>query len=217
MDVFTPTPKQTVTLTQPTLELCNVNKRYKGGVWANRNISFRTQPGEIIGILGPNAAGKTTLIRQITTELLPTSGTIKILGHDVISRPTLVKTLLGIVPQEAKLFEYLTVYQHLRIFGKLRGLSPKDAGKRANEVIGELHMTEQRNSPVKNISGGMGRRLLIGIAILANPSILVLDDPTTGLDPQSRRDLWDLLKAYRDKGTTVLLTTPLHGRGRIFM
>ena len=185
----------------------DLHKQYRGGIRANEGISFSAHLGEILGILGPNGAGKTTLVRQITTELLPTSGQVRVLGHDVVTEPTTVKSLLGVVPQEAQLFEYLTVRQHLRIFGKLRGLSRRDAGPRAEELIEELSLHEHRDVGVDKLSGGLRRRVLIGIAALARPPVMVLDEPTTGLDPHARREVWSLLRRYRDGGATVLLTT----------
>jgi len=191
----------------PPLVVKNLNKQYKGGIWANRDISLTAEAGEILGILGPNGAGKTTLVRQITTELLPTSGEVRVLGYDVAAEPVKVKALMGIMPQEATLFDDLTAYQHLRIFGKLRGLSPKDASHRAEELIAELRLSDYRDTPVRKTSGGLRRRILVGIASLARPPIMVLDEPTTGLDPQSRRDLWGVLRRCREQGTTVLITT----------
>ena len=191
----------------PPLVIKGLNKRYKGGVWANRDIDLTADAGETLGILGPNGAGKTTLIRQITTELIPTSGSVTILGHDAIKEPAKVKSLLGIVPQEGTLFDYLTVYQHLRIFAKLRGYSARQAANRADELVVDLRMSEHRNAPISTISGGMRRRILIGLAALAKPPLMVLDEPTTGLDPQSRRDLWVLLQTYKDSGATVIITT----------
>ena len=129
------------------------------------------------------------------------------MGRDVVAQPSEVKALLGIVPQEATLFEYLTVFQHLRIFGKLRGLSPRDAARRAEQLVGDLHLVDHRNVPVDKLSGGLRRRLLIGMAVLARPPLIVLDEPTTGLDPRSRRDLGSLLRRYREEGATILLTT----------
>ena len=189
------------------LDVRDVSKRYKNGEWANRNISFQCQRGEILGIVGPNSAGKTTLVRQITTELLISSGRIEVLGFDVVKEPTIVKNMLGIVPQDAELFDYLTVFQHLRIFGKLRGLSSQRSVYRANELINELHLMDYRDRPVKYLSGGMERRLMIGMAVAADPYLLVLDEPTSGLDVESRRDLWNFLKRYKDKGSGILITT----------
>jgi len=112
----------------PSLVVQNLSKQYKGGVWANRDITLTGNSGEILGILGPNGAGKTTLVRQITTELMPTSGSIHAMGLDVVREPNKVKACLGAVPQEATLFDYLSVYQHLRIFAKLRGVKRREAG-----------------------------------------------------------------------------------------
>ena len=200
-------PHQSLYLGGLPLEVRELNKRYKGGMWANRDISLQAEPGEILGILGPNGAGKTTMVRQITTELLPTSGEVRVFGHDVVTEPSAAKAHLGIMPQEATLFEYLTVQQHLRIFGKLRGLSPKDARRRAEELIEDLRLAEHRKVLIGKLSGGLRRRVLVGIAALAQPPLMVLDEPTTGLDPQSRRDLWSLLRHYKEQGATVLLTT----------
>jgi ABC-2 type transport system ATP-binding protein len=189
------------------LDVRGLNKQYSNGVWANHDINLTLAPGEMVGILGPNGAGKTTLIRQITTELMPTSGSVTVLGHDAIAEQIKVKSLLGIVPQEATLFDHLTAYQHLRIFAKLRGYPRSDASLRAEELVSELRMGEYRNVPIRTLSGGLRRRLLIGIAALAQPPLMVLDEPTTGLDPESRRDLWALLRRYREAGTTVIITT----------
>ena len=185
----------------------SINKRYKGGTWANRDISLTVQHGEILGIVGPNGAGKTTLVRQITTELIPTSGTIHVFGLDVVAEPLRVKGMMGIVPQEAALYELLTVHQTFRIFGKMRGLSAKKAGGRADELVADLRLDEHRDVVAMKLSGGLRRRVMVGIAALGRPQLIVLDEPTTGLDPQSRRDLWSLLRRYREQGSTVLLTT----------
>jgi len=191
----------------PSLVVQNLSKQYKGGVWANREITLTGNSGEIIGILGPNGAGKTTLVRQITTELMPTSGSIHVMGLDVVREPNRVKSCLGVVPQEASLFDYLSVYQHLRIFAKLRGVKPRNAGAMAERLIQELDLTDYRNVAVRKLSGGLKRRVLFGIASAGRPPVMVLDEPTTGLDPKSRRNLWSLLLRSRDEGAFVLLTT----------
>ena len=191
----------------PPLAVHDLNKLYKGGTWANRDINLTANQAEILGILGPNGAGKTTLVRQITAELLPTSGQILVSGHDVVTESSKVKQMLGVVPQEATLFDYLTVHQHLRIFAKLRGASPRDARSRAEELVGELDLTPHRDVPLNKLSGGLKRRVMMGIAAVARPPLMILDEPTTGLDPQSRRNVWSLLKRYREEGTFVLLTT----------
>ena len=196
-----------VELEGATLVVENLNKRYRDGTWANRDINLDAKPGEILGILGPNGAGKTTLVRQITTELLPTSGKITVLGHDVATQADFVKSLLGVMPQEVTLFDYLTVYQHLRIFGRFRGLSGSYAARRAEELVADLGLSQYRNVSIMKTTGGLRRRLLVGIAALAKPPLMVLDEPTTGLDLEARRILWKLLKGYKENGTTVLLTT----------
>ena len=189
------------------LVVSHVSKTYKGGTQANLDISLDANPGEILGILGPNGAGKTTLIRQITTEILPTSGEIFVLGRDVVSQAMEVKSLLGIMPQDCALFEYLTVRQHLHIFAKLRGVHPKVARRRADELVEDLDLANHRDIIIGNLSGGLKRRVLVGIAALSHPPVMVLDEPTTGLDPQSRRSLWSLLRRYQQEGSFVLLTT----------
>ena len=128
-------------------------------------------------------------------------------GLDVVADPTAAKRLLGVMPQESDFFDYLTVYQHLRILAKLRGIKPRDAGARADQLIEDLDLVEYRNMTADRLSGGLRRRVLLGIAAIAQPPVMVLDEPTTGLDPQSRRSLWSLLRKYREQGAFVLLTT----------
>ena len=189
------------------VEVRNLNKQYKKGPWANRDISLKVEWGEVLGILGPNGAGKTTLVRQITTELVPTSGKVYVMGRDAVAEPNVVKSYMGVMPQEATLFYGLSLWHHLRIFGKLRGLSRRYAASRAEELISQLGLGEHRNKPSERLSGGLRRRLLVGIAALAEPPLLVLDEPTTGLDVESRRGLWELLRSYKRPDSGVLLTT----------
>ena len=189
------------------VEVDALNKRYKDGTWANRDITFTVERGEILSILGPNGAGKTTLVRQITTELLPTSGVVQVMGYNVVSEPSRVKGLMGTIPQEAALYPQLSVWHHLRAFGRLHGLSRKDSRARADELVESLRLGDHRDKIPVELSGGLRRRVLVGIAVLARPSLLVLDEPTTGLDPQSRRDLWSVVTQYKSDGTAVLLTT----------
>lgn len=196
-----------MTATDLPLTIDSINKRYGSGPYANREISFSAYSGEMLGILGPNGAGKTTLVRQITTELLPTSGSIHVFGVNVVSDPIGVKNLMGVVPQEAQLFELLTVSETLRVFGKLRGLPSADSRRRAEELLADLRLVEYGDVVNMKLSGGLKRRVMVGIAMLASPGLIVLDEPTTGLDPQSRRDMWDLMRACKDQGTTILMTT----------
>ncbi len=189
------------------IELRNLNKRYRNGTWANRDITLTVERGELLAILGPNGAGKTTLVRQITTELVPTSGEVRVFGLDSLSRPNEAKACMGVIPQETNFYWGLSVHHHLRILGKLRGLPPRVASRRAAELISDLGLEEHKHKPGEQLSGGLRRRLLVGIAVLADPPLLVLDEPSVGLDPESRRDLWDLLRNYRRRGATILLTT----------
>ena len=189
------------------IEVVKLNKRYKGGDWANRDISLIVNRGEVVGILGPNGAGKTTLVRQITAELLPTSGSVCVFGRDVVRHPNEAKSVMGVVPQEANLFDGLSVYHHLRVFGQLRGLSRRSAIERANELISQVGLEAHRHKSSGILSTGLRRRLVVAIAALARPPLLILDEPTTGLDPESRLRLWDVLRGYVKRGAAVLLTT----------
>ena len=191
----------------PPIEVRNLNKQYKDGPQANRDISLTVNWGEAVGVLGPNGAGKTTLVRQITTELIPTSGQVRVVGIDAVASPDDAKARIGVVPQEARLFDGLSVYQHLRIFGVLRGLSRRDARERADELIEELDLTAHRDFNSERLSGGLRRRLLVGIAMTAEPDVLILDEPTVGLDVESRQRLWEVLQSYRQRDAAVLLTT----------
>ncbi len=189
------------------IEVRSLNKRYKDGPHANRDISLAVNWGEALGVLGPNGAGKTTLVRQITTELLPTSGDVRVVGIDAVANPDDAKARIGVVPQEARLFQGLSVYRHLRIFGVLRGLSRRAARERADALIEELDLTAHRDFNSERLSGGLRRRLLVGIAMLAQPDVLILDEPTVGLDVESRQRLWEVLQSYRQRDAAVLLTT----------
>ena len=189
------------------VEVRGLDKTYRNGTHANRDISLAVRRGELLGILGPNGAGKTTLVRQITTELVPTSGDVRVFGIDAVAHPNRVKGLMGVMPQEANLYYRLSVRHHLRIFGKLRGLPRREASKRADELLSDLRLEEHRDKGADELSGGLRRRLLLGIAALADPPLMVLDEPSAGLDPESRHALWDLLRDYRRRGATVLLTT----------
>ena len=191
----------------PPIEVRNLNKRYKDGPQANRDISLTVNWGEALGVLGPNGAGKTTLVRQITTELVPTSGEVRVRGIDAVADPDQAKARIGVVPQEARLFDGLSVHQHLRIFGVLRGLSRRDARQRTDELIEQLDLKAHRNVPSERLSGGLRRRLLVGVAMLAEPDVLILDEPTVGLDVESRQRLWEVIQSYRQRDAAVLLTT----------
>ena len=194
-------------MSSPPIEVRSLHKRYKQGTWANRDITLSAVQGEILGVVGPNGAGKTTLVRQVTTELLPTSGEVRVFGVDAVARPRDVKGLMGVMPQEATLYWGLNIHHQFRIFGKLRGLPARLARRRRDELIADLDLEEHRRKSTEALSGGLRRRVLLGIAAIADPPLLILDEPSVGLDPEARHGLWDLLRRYRHEGKTVLLTT----------
>ncbi|HEY7270757.1 MAG TPA: ABC transporter ATP-binding protein [Dehalococcoidia bacterium] len=189
------------------LSVRGLSKRYKGGVVANDGIDLEVQRGSVFALLGPNGAGKTTLVRQITGELTPTAGEIDVLGVDVARQPMRAKTLMGVVPQEATPYFHLYPREHLTLFGRLHGLSSSESAARAETLIDALDLRPHEDKRALELSGGLRRKLLVGIAMMAEPPLLVLDEPTTGLDPHSRREVWRLLRSLRQQGTTVLITT----------
>ena len=189
------------------VRVANLTKRYKNGTPATRGIDFTARRGEAVAVLGANGAGKTTFLRQLTTELKPTSGTIEIFGVDAIKNPNRAKLLMGVTPQEAGVFETLTVREHLELFGKLKGLHKNAARSQTTEIIENLDLENEARKQVGALSGGQRRRILIGLALLGNPPLLILDEPTTGLDPISRRTVWRLLKKVIEMGATVVLST----------
>jgi ABC-type multidrug transport system ATPase subunit len=182
-------------------------KEYKDGTRANRGIDLEVRRGEVVAVLGPNGAGKTTFLRQLTTELRPSGGDIRVFGIDVAREPQRAKRLMGITPQEAGTFETLTARQHLQLFARLKGLSRKEAAAAAIEIGDVLGLTDHFSKPVGSLSGGQRRRILIGLALIGDPPLLVLDEPTTGLDPASRKTVWDILRQVVIKGTTIVFST----------
>jgi len=182
-------------------------KRYANGTLANADISFTVPPGTVMGVLGPNGAGKTTLVRQVTGELQPTSGAIHVLGIDVVRRPMSARALMGVVPQEAQPYDHLRPAEHLAAFARLRGMSRRAAQSRADELVDLLGLATHARTIARQLSGGLKRKLLVGIALVGDPAVIVLDEPTTGLDPHARREVWALLKRLRAGGRTMIITT----------
>ena len=185
----------------------SVSKQYPGGLWANRDISLTIGPSEVLGLLGPNGSGKTTFVRQITTETTSTSGQIRVFGIDVATDPTRAKYTMGVVPQDWLSLWDCSVYHTLRIFGKLRGLSAKSAAQRAHQLIDELEMHSFENRVFSTVSGGERQRIMLAMAWLAQPKLLLLDEPTTGLDPITRREIWKWIRERKEQGSSVLITT----------
>ncbi len=168
-------------------------------------LDLTIKSGEIFGLLGPNGAGKTTTVRMLTTLLHPSYGEAKVAGFDILREPLQVKKHIGYSPQEINLDRDLSGYQNLLLHGLLHRMS--SAAKRSKELLSWAGIESQAHDIVRNYSGGMQRRLQIARSVMHNPSILFLDEPTVGLDPQIRRTIWDLIRSLKDKGIGVLLTT----------
>jgi ABC-2 type transport system ATP-binding protein len=163
--------------------------------------------GTVLGVLGPNGAGKTTAVRILTTLLQPDAGTAEVAGYDIARDPAKVRASIGLSGQYAAVDEYLTGYENLDLVGRLYGLGAKQSRERARELLERFRLDEAADRPVKGYSGGMRRRLDLAGALIAQPPVLFLDEPTTGLDPRSRTDMWEVIVELVKAGATLLLTT----------
>lgn len=186
------------------LEARNVSKSF-GAVRALDDVSLSIQQGDFFGLLGPNGAGKTTLMRTICGLLEPDSGELRILGSKL--ERWQIPFALGVVPQDIALYDMLTARGNLELFGKLRGITGRDLDARVEHVLGRIGLADRAKSRVSTFSGGMKRRLNLGVALLAEPRLLLLDEPTVGVDPQSRASIFDLLEELHQAGITILYTT----------
>ncbi|MGC9154585.1 MAG: ABC transporter ATP-binding protein [Ferrimicrobium sp.] len=191
----------------PAIEVKDLVKTYPGAIAAVRGVSFSIPRGSIYGLLGPNGAGKTTTFGMITTRVIPTSGTVMINGIDVVARPAQAKGFLGVVPQSNTLDRSLSVRENLTFHGRYFGMTAKDARAKADQLLVQFRLQERAAAPVGALSGGMAQRLMVARAVMHSPTILVLDEPTTGLDPQSRLALWEILRELNTAGQTILLST----------
>jgi ABC-2 type transport system ATP-binding protein len=178
-----------------------------GKVRALDGLDLEVPEGSVLAVLGPNGAGKTTCVRVLTTLLKPDSGRAEVAGIDVLRNPQPVREMIGVSGQYAAVDEYLTGFENLDMVGRLYHLGRKKSGQRARELLGQLRLEEAADRPVKTYSGGMRRRLDLAGALVARPQVLFLDEPTTGLDPRSRTEMWAVLMELVRAGTTVLLTT----------
>ena len=178
-----------------------------GETRALNGVDLRIRKGSVFGLLGPNGAGKTTTIRILATLLRPDAGTATVLGHDVVREAAVVRQKVSLTGQYASVDEDLTGHENLVLMGRLLGLPWRGARKRASELLEAFGLAEAAGRQVQTYSGGMRRRIDIAASLVAIPEILFLDEPTTGLDPRSRNQVWDLVRHIADEGTTVLLTT----------
>jgi ABC-2 type transport system ATP-binding protein len=189
-------------------ETKNVKKYYNGDkVKALDGVTLKAEHGKVLALLGPNGAGKTTIVRMLSTLLAPTSGTVKVMGMDVVAEAHDVREIIGLAGQYAAVDEFLTGRENIQMSGRLYHLPKAEVKKRTETILARLNLTEAADRQVKTYSGGMRRRLDLGASLVGNPKILFLDEPTTGLDPRTRQELWHIIQDLVDEGTTVLLTT----------
>ena len=193
-------------MTQPAIVAEDLVKRY-GAVTAVDHVSFSVGDGECFGVLGPNGAGKTTTIKMVSCFSPITSGSLRVAGFDVHQNPRAVKRVLGLVPQEDNLDTDLRVRKNLEVYARYFNIPPTEANPRIDEALDLFQLQDRADSKVDDLSGGMKRRLIIARALVNNPRILVLDEPTTGLDPQARHLVWQKLRLLKSRGVTMLLTT----------
>jgi len=178
-----------------------------GPVYAVRDVSFDVREGEIFSLLGPNGAGKSTTISMIACLLAPTQGDVRVMGHSIKREPMAVKAAIGVVPQEIALYEDLSARENLNFWGKMYGLRGGALRQRVDDVLEVVGLTDRQKGRVGKFSGGMKRRLNVGIALLHEPPVIIMDEPTVGIDPQSRRNILDRVKTLNRQGATVLYTT----------
>jgi ABC-2 type transport system ATP-binding protein len=194
---------------EPAVELAGLVKVYPGSpsVRAVDGIGLTVPRGQLFGLLGPNGAGKTTTIGMCTTRIRPTAGTVRVGGTDAVADPARVKRRIGVVTQDNTLDRSCTLWENLAYHCRYFGWSGRDAGARADELLGRFRLADRRDAFPRQISGGMAQRLQVARAVAHRPEVLFLDEPTAGLDPQSRLALWELVADLRADGLTVVLTT----------
>ena len=190
------------------VEAVKVTKKYKRSLsFAIKNISLEIEPRRIFTLLGRNGAGKTTFVRICATQLLPTSGTIKIFDHDLINDTEKIRNYISIVPQEGRPLRALTPWDHVYYWLRIRGTNKNESSTRATKVLQEFELYDVRNRLAMYLSGGMKQKILVAMAMATDSKLLFLDEPTIGLDPVSRRQVWKAIKEKKESGTTILLTT----------
>lgn len=190
----------------PAVCLQNVHKVYNNRPVVN-DLTLAIQPGEIFGLLGPNGAGKSTTIRMVTTLTAPTQGHVVVAGFDVLQQKAQVREQIGVVLQQTSVDGDLTVWENMEFHGRMHHIPNPDRQRKITEWLKYVELNDRRDDLVKTLSGGMKRRLQIARALLHKPKILFLDEPTVGLDPQTRRRLWEIIQELNQQGMTILLTT----------
>lgn len=189
------------------LQIMDLSKKYKN-VQAVSGVNMYLEKGEIVGLLGPNGAGKSTTISMLSSLITPSSGDVRLHNESIVKQPEKIRHILGVVPQEIALYTDLTAEENLQFFGKIYGLQGTTLKLRINEVLEQIGLTDRRKDLVKTFSGGMKRRLNIGVALLHTPEMIIMDEPTVGIDPQSRNYILETVKRLnREKGMTVLYTS----------
>ena len=189
------------------IEVSHLSKVYEGKVTAVEDITFQVSQGEVFGLLGPNGAGKTTTMRVLITVLRPSGGTARVLGMDVVEQATQVRQIIGYVPQERAIDRFLTGREHLQLLASLYHLPKDRASARIDEVLKLVSLENKADEVARNYSGGMKRKLDIACGLIPDPKVLFMDEPTLGLDVQSRLKIWEHIRELKARGITILLTT----------
>ena len=191
----------------PALRITDLQKTYPTGVEALRGVSLEIQPGELFGLLGPNGAGKSTLIHCTTGLAQPSAGSIEVFGHDAVHDYAEARQAVGLAPQEPNLDWFLTVEESLDYHAGFFGMAKRDRRERTDELLETFSLTEKRDERTRTLSGGMKRRLILARAMMHRPRLLILDEPTAGVDVELRLELWHYVQRINEEGTTILLTT----------
>jgi ABC-2 type transport system ATP-binding protein len=194
-------------VSEKALDIVDLQKRYPTGVEALRGVSVEIEPGELYGLLGPNGAGKSTLIHCTTGLAQPTGGSIRIFGHDAIEHYAEARQAVGLAPQEPNLDWFLTVGETLDYHAGYFGMPKRERQARTKELLETFSLTEKRDERTRTLSGGMKRRLILARAMMHRPPLLILDEPTAGVDVELRLELWHYVQKINQEGTTILLTT----------
>ncbi|VDG17498.1 ATP-binding cassette domain-containing protein [Lactiplantibacillus mudanjiangensis] len=188
------------------IEVSHLTKRF-GDKVAVDDVSFTVGTGEVFGLLGPNGAGKTTTLRMITTLLKIDQGSVTIFGHDTAKEGRLARSMFGLTGQYASVDEDISARENLMIFSRLNGLSRAESKQRTTELLTEFSLVDSADKALKDFSGGMRRRLDLAVSLITRPALIFLDEPTTGLDPRTRTQMWDTIRKLVDQGSTIVLTT----------